>query len=98
MTAKWTADDVRKMLTNPVYAGMGLYPPIVAEDLWLASNVVRIAKEGAEAVVESVLMQFRETFPEVQIPDATPYVQQAQGDPPNALRRLLTDLRNLVAT
>jgi hypothetical protein len=93
--AGWTAEMVRAMLTNPVYVGMGPYPRIVEDDLWLNTIVVRIEREGAAATVESVLLQFRETLPGLPVPDAASYVRQAESNPRAALRRLLSDLREL---
>jgi hypothetical protein len=98
MMRRWTAEDVRKMLTNPVYAGMGPYPALVEEEVWLKSNAIRIEREGAKAVVESVLMRFQETFPDLRAPAAGPYVEEAENDPDAALRHLLADLRDLAAT
>jgi hypothetical protein len=97
MTRRWTAEDVRKMLTNPVYAGMGPYPALVEEEVWLKSNAIRIEREGAKAVVEGVLMRFQETFPDLRTPAAGPYVEEAESDPDAALRHLLADLRDLAA-
>jgi hypothetical protein len=91
----WTAEMVRAVLTDPIYAGMGPYPALVGDDLWLDANVRRIGEEGAEAVVESVMERFWETFPGLQIPDGRSYTGEAKANPRAALRRLLTDLREL---
>jgi hypothetical protein len=87
----WTAEMVRAVLTDPIYAGMGPYPALVGDDLWLDVNVRRIGEEGAEAVVESVL----ERFPDLQIPNGRSYTGEVKANPRAALRRLLTDLREL---
>jgi hypothetical protein len=91
----WTAEMVRAVLTDPIYAGMGPYPALVGDDLWLDVNVRRIGEEGAEAVVESVLERFWEMFPDLQIPNGRSYTGEAKANPRAALRRLLTDLREL---
>jgi hypothetical protein len=97
MRDTFTADDVRAILTDPICAGMGRFPAIVEDDLWLDANGRRIGEEGAATVVESVLEQFGEAFPGLQTPAARPYIRQAGCDPRAALRRLLTDLRDLAA-
>lgn len=94
MTKKrWTPDDVQKMLTNPVYAGVGPCPAIVEEEVWLESNVRLIEEIGARAVIESVLARFREVFAGLDAPDGAEYVRQAADEAEAALRRLLVDLR-----
>ena len=90
---RWTPDDVQEMLTNPAYAGVGPYPAIVEEEVWLKSNVRLIEEIGTRAVIESVLARFREVFPGLDAPDGEEYVRQAADEAEAALRRLLVDLR-----
>lgn len=92
MKSKFTEDDARAMLANPTYTGMGPYPAIVDADLWIDVNTLMIEEEGAPIVVESILKQFKETFPCFQTPDAAPYIQLAESAPETALCRLLADL------
>jgi len=94
MTKKrWTPDDVREMLTNPVYAGVGPYPAIVEEETWLKCNVHLIEETGTSDVVESILAQFQKVFPGLDVPDAEEYTQQAAEEAKTALHCLLIDLR-----
>ena len=88
-----TPDDVQEMLTNPVYAGVGPYPAIVEEEVWLKSNVRLIEEIGTRAVIESVLARFLQVFPGLDVPDGEEYVRQAADEAQAALRRLLIDLR-----
>lgn len=74
---------------------MGPYPAIVEEELWLKCNVMRIEKEAAEVVIESVLVRFQETFPGLPALGAEPYIRQARTKPRAALRCLLARLRDL---
>ncbi len=94
MNARFTATDVSAKLTNPIYAGMGPYQAIVSDEQWLDANVRMIEEEGARTVVDSVLRQFANVFPNLA-PAAQPHIRQAQRDPRAALRHLLTDLRDL---
>ena len=95
MNTQFTEDDARAMLTNPVYTGMGPYRAIVGDEQWLDANVRMIEEEGAQTVIESALKQFGGAFPGLQTPAARPYIRQAKRDSRVALRRLLTDLRDL---
>jgi len=94
MTKKrWTPDDVRKMLTNPVYTGVGPYPAVIEEETWLKCNVRLIEETGTRDVVESILARFQEVFPDLDVPQVEEYTRQAAEEARPALRRLLTDLR-----
>ncbi len=96
MNDEWTKDDVDATIANPIYAGIGPYEATVADNRWLKANVRRIEAKGAKTAIEDVLKRFKEDFPWIDDPDATPYIEQAETDPRAALRRLLTDLRDLV--
>jgi hypothetical protein len=39
---QWTEDMVRGILCNPLYAGMGDFPRIVEDDVWVATAVKAI--------------------------------------------------------
>lgn len=94
MTKKrWTPDDVREMLTNPVYAGLGPYPAIVEEETWLQINGRLIEEDGAGEVIGGILARFRQVFPGLDVPGVEEYARQAANEAEVALRRLLDDLR-----
>ena len=59
----WTEADVNKVVTNPVYAGIGPYPAIVPEDLWVEAVAKMIRDRGAEPVLRDILRNLREAFP-----------------------------------
>jgi hypothetical protein len=44
---KFTARDVASIISNPVYAGVGIYPAIVPEELWIGAAIVAIKQQGA---------------------------------------------------
>lgn len=55
----WTAQDVAQILANPVYAGLGPYPPIVSDDDWVNAQVMRVQEQGAGeslALIRSVVL------------------------------------------
>lgn len=59
----WTGDDVAKVITNPVYAGIGPYPAMVPEDQWVQAVAKLIKERGAAPVLRDMLKNLREAFP-----------------------------------
>jgi len=45
---KWTPEMVKNMSANPVYAGVGPYPPIVLDALWIEAGEKLIHEIGPE--------------------------------------------------
>jgi len=90
---RWTEQDVRKMLSNPIYTGMGPFPAAIEEDLWVSSNELRIIREGAAEALALIVDNFEEVFPHLPRPEVEQYVQDAEAFPESTLRRLLVDLR-----
>lgn len=43
-----SARDIQPMVSNPVYAGVGIYPAIVPEEMWIAAAIVAIKQHGAD--------------------------------------------------
>jgi hypothetical protein len=91
-----SADDVKKILSNPIHAGVGPYPSIVPDEIWIQANARRVREEGPAEAVHSILDAFQETFPHLQLLEPDTYVKEAEGHPQVALQRLLSDLRDLV--
>ena len=44
---KFTARDVQLIISNPVYAGIGIYAAMVPEEMWIAAAIVAIKQRGA---------------------------------------------------
>ena len=42
------------MITNPIYAGVGPYPPIVSDDQWTATGAEYIRQHGLDDYVQQV--------------------------------------------
>ena len=57
------ADDVTKVLVNPVYAGVGPFPAIVTEAWWIEANAKLMAKVGSRAWLGRMLLELRASFP-----------------------------------
>lgn len=50
----WTADKVRRLLCNPIYAGVGPYPAIMSRKDWIDAAKVSIKEIGVEAFFEGM--------------------------------------------
>lgn len=57
----WTVNDVRKLIINPVYAGVGEYPAIISDELWLSGNVALLREIGPRRFLKLLLEVSRET-------------------------------------
>ena len=58
----WTPEQVRGVISNPCYADIGTYPPLVPEDAWIHTAAHTIAKEGAEQFLVNMLEMLRQSF------------------------------------
>ena len=59
-----TPAEIRGMVCNPVYAGIGPFPALVSDEQWVAAAAKAIEKEGAEQFLVNLLHVLRETFAE----------------------------------
>ena len=44
---QFTARDIQLLISNPVYAGVGIYPALVPQEMWIAAAIVAIEDHGA---------------------------------------------------
>ena len=63
-TGDITPAEVRGMVCNPVYAGMGPFPALVSDEQWVAAAATVINKEGAEQFLVNLLYVLRQTLAE----------------------------------
>ena len=61
-TGEWTPEQVRGVLCNPIYAGIGSFPALVPDDAWVRSASLLISKEGSEQFLVNLLFVLREVF------------------------------------
>jgi hypothetical protein len=59
---KLTEDDILKTLCNPVYTGIGRYPRIIEDEVWVAAVQKAINEVGAEKVAKTILIALRQSF------------------------------------
>ncbi len=63
-TDDFTPAEIRGMVCNPVYAGIGPFPALVSDEQWVAAAATAIKKEGVEQFLVNLLHVLRETFTE----------------------------------
>jgi hypothetical protein len=97
---RWTEEMIVDLLANPIYAGVGPFPAIVSDDLWLKAFEHLVNDIGAVRACQAVRHALAGTF------DPLPRcVEEWPGRGVSALEatsaravgeRLLTELRNEV--
>lgn len=61
---EWTADKVRGILVNPVYAGIGPFKRVVSDEIWIKAFQKVMQEIGTEVALTAMLRELRESFPE----------------------------------
>jgi len=89
----WNEEDVGKIISNPVLAGIGTYQGIVSDQQWIGANAVVVKQEGTESTIKRILTIYAEAFPALEPPDADLYIEKVNGDPAPVLQSLLGELR-----
>ncbi len=60
---QWDENDVEKVLTNPIYTGIGPYQQLVPEDDFVKAGEQFIQRYGAARYIRSLIAALREAFP-----------------------------------
>ena len=66
-TGEWTPEQVRGILCNPIYAGIGPFPAMVSDDVWVKSAALMISQESSEQFLVNMLFVLREVFGSVNV-------------------------------
>jgi hypothetical protein len=66
-TSDFTPAEIRGMVSNPVYAGFGPFPAVLADEEWVAAAAMAIKKEGAEQFLVNLLYMLRQSFAESDV-------------------------------
>ena len=59
-----TEEEVRSLIANPVYAGLGPFPQIVSDEQWVRAATKAIKEDGPEQFLVNLLHVLRESIPE----------------------------------
>ena len=68
----FTEEDVRGMTSNPIYTGIGPFPQIIPDELWISTAIKQINEQGAIQFLVNMLYVLRESFRDINnatIPD-----------------------------
>ncbi len=57
-----TVEDIQGVLTNPIYAGLGLYPVLIDNELYVTAAARLIREQGAQQFLVNLLAVWREAF------------------------------------
>ena len=57
-------EAVKGILVNPIYTGLGPFPRLVEDDVWVRACAKLIAEEGPQQFLVNLLYVLREWFPE----------------------------------
>jgi len=59
----FTEAELRGMLCNPIYAGLGPFPPYISDERWIRNAAKLIREEGVEQFLVNLLHILKMTFP-----------------------------------
>ena len=57
-----TPEAIKGLLLNPIYAGVGPYPPLVEDNQWVHACKKMIEEDGAQQFLVNLLYVLRECF------------------------------------
>jgi hypothetical protein len=59
---EWTEEQVRGILCNPIYAGIGPFPALISDKRWIRAAAKMIAEDGEVQFLVNLLYVLRESF------------------------------------
>lgn len=80
---QWTPEMVDRIVCNPVYAGMGPYPQVVDDALWIDAARSFIREHGTERFLQTMLTELRESVSILNFDDNVAQTRAYWVDPPN---------------
>ena len=63
----FTAEEIRGVIANPTYAGIGPFPQLVADEQWVRAAAKAIRADGAEQFLVNMLHVLRESLKEAKL-------------------------------
>jgi hypothetical protein len=55
---------IKGILVNPIYTGVGPFPPLVGDEAWVRACAKLVEEEGAEQFLVNLLFVLRECLPQ----------------------------------
>jgi hypothetical protein len=65
-TGNMTAEKVRSLFCNPIYAGIGDFPALVDDETWVRAAARMITDEGPEQFLVNMLYVLRQSFTAIE--------------------------------
>ncbi len=59
---RWNVNDIRNIMHNPVYIGLGPFPPMIDEKMWITVQERAIGQDGVGPVLVQIRRALEETF------------------------------------
>jgi len=59
-TGPWTEGQVRGIIANPLYAGIGPYPSLVTDEQWVRAAAKAVREDGSEQFFVNLLAVLRD--------------------------------------
>lgn len=59
---EWTPEQVKGLICNPIYAGIGPYPALVEDNVWVQAAAKVIDNDGKEQFLVNLLYLLRKSF------------------------------------
>ena len=61
--SEWTEEQVRGIICNPIYTGIGPFPSYISDEEWVTCAATFIDNEGVEQFLSNLLHILRTCFP-----------------------------------
>ena len=58
----WKPEDVNEIVVNPIYTGIGLFPKIIDDEVWIKAAKQAIRDMGHEGFFTAMLEALRKSF------------------------------------
>lgn len=96
---RFTEHDIRRMLSNPIYTGIGPFPRLVDDDTWIKAQARSVADQGARRTLTTIRNTLHEALGRkvscishsTWINDSIPRIETEGAE--RFFRRLLSELR-----
>ncbi|QJW98471.1 hypothetical protein FTUN_6061 [Frigoriglobus tundricola] len=63
----FTVEEIRGLLANPVYAGIGPFPQLVPDEQWVRAAARAIREDGPEQFLVNLLFVLRQSLTDIGV-------------------------------